>query len=92
MSGQQQWEREIASGYGSAYLDLVRLGVILLDSGQDVRFWRDRAAVDLEARFGRQVRFVAVLTEGAAPAMRRAYGALRSQPRPLCDIAANGLS
>lgn len=36
MSGQQQWEREIASGYGSAYLDLVRLGVILLDSGQDV--------------------------------------------------------
>ena len=36
MSRQEQWEREIASGYGSAYLDLVRLGVILLDSGQDV--------------------------------------------------------
>ena len=36
MSRQEQWERGIASGYGSAYLDLVRLGVILLDSGQDL--------------------------------------------------------
>jgi hypothetical protein len=36
MSRQEQWERAFASGYGSAYLDLVRLGVILLDSGQDV--------------------------------------------------------
>lgn len=36
MSRQEQWEQGIASGYGSAYLDLVRLGVILLDSGQDV--------------------------------------------------------
>ena len=36
MGRQEQWERAIASGYGSAYLDLVRLGVILLDSGQDV--------------------------------------------------------
>ena len=35
MSRQEQWERAIASGYGSAYLDLVRLGEILLDSGQD---------------------------------------------------------
>ena len=36
MSRQEQLERAIASGYGSAYLDLVRLGVILLDSGQDL--------------------------------------------------------
>lgn len=35
MSRQEQWERAIAGEYGSAYLDLVRLGVILLDSGQD---------------------------------------------------------
>jgi hypothetical protein len=36
MSRQEQLERAIASGYESAYLDLVRLGVILLDSGQDL--------------------------------------------------------
>jgi hypothetical protein len=35
MSKQEQLERAIASGYGSAYFDLVRLGVILLDSDQD---------------------------------------------------------
>jgi rhodanese-related sulfurtransferase len=33
MSRQEQCERAIASGDGSAYLDLVRLGVVLLDSG-----------------------------------------------------------
>ena len=36
MSRQEQLERAIASGYEFAYLDLVRLGVILLDSGQDL--------------------------------------------------------
>jgi hypothetical protein len=36
MSRQEQLERAIASGYESAYLDLVRLSVILLDSGQDL--------------------------------------------------------
>jgi hypothetical protein len=36
MSRQKQLEQAIAGEYGKAYLDLVRLGVILLDSGQDL--------------------------------------------------------
>ena len=36
MSRQEHLERAIAGEYRSAYLDLVRLGVILLDSGQDL--------------------------------------------------------
>ena len=33
MSRQKQWKRAIARGHGSAHLDLVRLGAILLGSG-----------------------------------------------------------
>jgi hypothetical protein len=33
MSRQEQWKRAIAGGYGSARLDPVRLGIILVDSG-----------------------------------------------------------
>ena len=41
MSRQEQLERAIASGYGSAYFDLVRLGAILLDSGQDLHSMKE---------------------------------------------------